>query len=190
MAAQHTPRFTPEQYLEMERAAEYKSEYYRGEIFAMAGASYAHGLLISHLNFELLLGLRGRPCHVITNDLRVRTGQAGLYTYPDLVAICGEPRFEDNRPDTLLNPVLIVEVLSKSTESNDRGLKFHEYGRIESLQQYVLVSQETRQIEVFTRAEEGAWTYRDFQGADAVCEFSSLGCSVNLADVYRDVPIA
>jgi Uma2 family endonuclease len=135
MAAQHTPRFTPEKYLEMERVAEYKSEYYRGEIFAMAGGTYAHFLLISNLNTELSVGLRGGPCRVGMTELRVRTHYDGLYTYPDIVAICGEPRFADNRPETLINPILIVEVPSKATESKDRVLKFREYRRIESLKQ-------------------------------------------------------
>ena len=180
---------TPEQYLEIGRSAEYKSEYYRGEMFAMAGASYAHVLLVSNLNTELSTGLRGTPCHVIMSGLRVRTGHDGLYTYPDIVAICGEPRFADNRPDTLINPVLIVEVLSMSTELKDRGFKFREYRKIDSLKQYVLVSQYYQHIEVFSKGEDGVWSFKDFEGPETTCVFTSLGCSVKIGEVYRGVPL-
>jgi Uma2 family endonuclease len=189
MSAQHIPRFTPEQYLEMERAADYKSEYFQGEIFAMAGASYAHVRLTGNLTGEIYQSLRGKSCFIGPSEMRVRTRPNGLYTYPDNVAICGEPVFADAKPDTLVNPILIVEVLSKSTEAHDRGDKLHEYRASESLQQYVLVSQYAPRIEVFTRSDDNTWSIRYFEGEDTICELTSVGCSFRLADVYRGVPL-
>jgi len=189
MAAQHIPRFTPEQYLEMERAAAYRSEYFEGEIFAMASGTYAHFRLIGNLTGELYQGLRGKQCFVGPSEMRVRTRAAGLYTYPDIVAICGEPRFVDEKPDTLINPVMILEVLSKSTEMKARGMKFREYRAIESLQQYVLVSQYAHLIEVYSRSTDDTWILREFQGEDTICELTSIGCSFRIGDAYRGVPL-
>lgn len=121
--------------------------------------------------------------------MRVLTRPNGLYTYPDIVAICGEPRFADERTDTLLNPVLVVEVLSKTTELRDRSVKFREYREIESLRQYVLVSQYFHHIEVFSKGQDGFWSLRDFKGEDTTCELSSIGCSFRVGDVYRGVPL-
>jgi Uma2 family endonuclease len=133
---------TPEQYLEIERPAERKSEYYNGEMFAMAGAKRAHNLLVTNLLAGLHRQLRSRPCEVYPSDMRVRVSATGLYTYPDIVAVCGEQQFLDDTEDTLLNPGLLVEVLSPSTEAYDRGRKFEQYKTLDSLREYMLVASE------------------------------------------------
>src|ERR1017187_5873973 len=150
---------TPEQYLEIERKAEFKSEYYQGEMFAMAGARWAHNLILLNLASELRQQLRSRPCSVTSSDMRVRVNAKGLYTYPDVVVVCGEPQFLDERRDTLLNPTLIVEVLSESTEQYDRGRKFEHYRPLESLAEYLLVSSERVSVERYTRQPDGSWNY-------------------------------
>jgi len=157
MSAQPQPRLTPEQYLEAERAAEFRSEYYGGHIFAMSGGSYRHAQIIGGVVRELGNALKTRPCSVVTNDLRLRVSPDGLYTYPDVLVICGEPQFADYQRDTLLNPALIVEVLSPSTEAYDRGFKAQQYRTLASLEEYVLVSQAEPRLEVFRRQPGGHW---------------------------------
>jgi Uma2 family endonuclease len=144
---------TEEQYLEIERKAELKSEYFRGEMFAMSGASLTHARLVANIVFALGLQLRSSPCNVLSNDLRVRVGETGLYTYPDLVGFCGKPILLDGHQDTLLNPTLLVEVLSPSTEKYDRGRKFEHYQAIDSLKEYLLVSSERVRAELYTRRQ-------------------------------------
>jgi len=141
MSALPKPFVTPEQYLEIERKADYKSEYHSGQVFAMAGASREHNLLVGSIVRRLGNLLDGRPCETYPSDMRVLVSATGLYTYPDVSVACGEPEFLDGSLDVLLNPLLIVEVLSPSTESYDRGAKFALYQRLPSLQEYVLVSQ-------------------------------------------------
>src|SRR4051812_40698878 len=138
MSTQPKPHLTPEQYLEIERAAEYKSEYFDGEMFAMSGAREAHNVVAMNIGAELREQLRQKPCRVYPSDMRVRVSSTGLYTYPDVVAVCDKPQFADEVTDTLLNPVLVVEVLSPSTEAYDRGRKFDHYKTIESLREYLL----------------------------------------------------
>jgi Uma2 family endonuclease len=189
MSAQPIPSITPERYLEIERAAEFKSEYFDGRMVAMSGGTYIHALLITSLAGEIYQALRNRPCRVASSELRVRTVAQGLHTYPDITVICGEPLFADDQKDTLLNPVLIAEVLSKSTEAMDRGFKFREYRKIESLREYVLVSQVAPLIEVFVRGPEDDWRLREFSGLDAVCRLTSIDCNLAVADVYRNIPL-
>ena len=137
MATQPKTHLTPEQYLEIERKAEFKSEYYQGEMFAMSGASYPHIGIVANAVASLHQQLRRGPCRPLSNDMRVRVTATGLYTYPDVVVVCGEPRFLDDTFDTLLNPTVIIEVLSESTEAYDRGQKFEQYRSLESLAEYV-----------------------------------------------------
>src|SRR5579864_3516600 len=127
MSATPQPRLTPEQYLELERAAEFRSEYYCGFMYAMSGGSMAHALLITALGAELHFALKNGPCRVMTNDMRVRVSDEGLYTYPDVVVVCGKPQLADEQHDIVLNPTVLVEVLSPSTEGYDRGFKFQQY---------------------------------------------------------------
>jgi Uma2 family endonuclease len=185
MAAVPQVPLTPEQYLEIERAAEFKSEYYNGRMYAMSGASRTHVLVTSNLTRELGNALKGGPCLVYASDLRVSTGK--LYTYPDVAVVCGKETFSDNRQDTLVNPTVIVEVLSPSTEAYDRGLKFSLYWSIESLREYVLVWQARPQVEVFRRQAGGTWLMEASVGLDARCRFESLGCELPLAEIYANV---
>jgi Uma2 family endonuclease len=179
---------TPEQYLEIERKAEFKSEYYNGEMFAMAGVSLRHSLIATNLIASLHQQFRGRPCQVHSSDLRVHVVATGLYTYPDVSALCGQPRFVDERaPDTLLNPTVLVEVLSPSTEGYDRGRKFEHYKSIESLAQYVLVATDRLHVDVFTRQADGSWVVRSADQRESTLQLESIGCKLALTDVYDKV---
>lgn len=180
---------TPEQYLEADRAAEFRSEYYDGVMYAMSGASYAHNV-INH-NFASALGqaLRKRGCTVTSADQRVRVSPQRAYAYPDTTVVCGAPRFADDQADTLLNPVIIIEVLSQSTEAQDRGLKFARYREIESLRDYVLVSRLEPRVEKFTRQPDGTWLFSESIGWNAICRFDSLDCDIPLATIYENVAL-
>src|SRR5579859_2266046 len=164
-SATSIPRFTPEQYLALERKADFKSEFCNGFITAMAGATREHSLIALNLGGEMRSMLKDRPCEVYVSDLRVRVSPTGLYTYPDVVAVCGEARFLDDKSDTLLNPTMIVEVLSTSTESYDRGDKFWQYRHLASLREYVLVAQDKVLVERFTRQGD-AWLLNEFDSLD------------------------
>jgi len=187
MSAQPQPRLTPEQYLDAERAAEFRHEYYNGHIYAMSGGSYQHFQIIGNITAELHTRLKKRPCAVGSSDLRLRVSPDGLYTYPDVVVICGDPRFADDQRDTLLNPALIVEVLSTSTEAYDRGFKSAQYRTVESLEEYALVSPAEPRVEVFRRQPGRHWLLSEAVGLDAVCHFESLDCAVPLAEIYAKV---
>ena len=187
MSAQPQPRLTPEQYLEIERAAETRSEFFNGRMYAMSGGSYNHVRIIGNLAFELRNSMKQRPCEVVTSDLRVRVSPGGLYTYPDVSVVCGEPKFADDQKDTLLNPVFLAEVLSPSTEAYDRGFKSAQYRKLESLQEYALISQAEPRVEVFRRQPGGDWLLSEAAGLDAACSFDSVGCRIALADVYGKV---
>jgi Uma2 family endonuclease len=178
---------TPEEYLELERKAEIKSEYLDGEMFAMSGVTLEHSTIVVNLITELNNQFVDRPCQVLGPDLRVKVSTTGLYTYPDLVAFCGEPKFEDRRFDTLLNPQLIIEVLSHSTEAYDRGKKFAPYRTITSVREYVLVSQTECRIERFGRRDDGNWDYTECTDPNGSIEFTSVACRVFLQRVYRNV---
>jgi Uma2 family endonuclease len=136
MSAQPESFLTAQDYLVWERQQETRHEYLEGQVFAMTGASRAHNMLCANILASLHGQLRGKPCEIYVNDMRVKVSETGMYTYPDLVAACGEPRFEDQAVDTLLNPVLIIEVLSDSTERHDRGAKFTHYRSVVSLKEY------------------------------------------------------
>jgi Uma2 family endonuclease len=186
MATQPVPWFTPEEYLALERKAETKSEYVDGLLVAMSGATRAHILITVNLVRELSQQLRGRPCEVYAQDMRVRIAEGGMYAYPDVAAVCGEPEFEDNEFDVLLNPTLVVEVLSDSTEGYDRGLKSARYRRRASLQEYVLVAQDRVSVERYSRQGE-QWVLTEATGLDDVMELPSIGCALSLRDVYDRV---
>jgi Uma2 family endonuclease len=178
---------TEEQYLEIERKAEFKSEYYQGEMFAMAGAGWAHNLIVWNLVAEFRQQLRNGPCQGTSNDMRVRVNRSGLYTYPDITIVCGEPQFLDERRDTLLNPNLIVEVLSPSTEAYDRGRKFKNYRSVESISEYLLVSSEQVGAELFTRHPDGSWHLITVSRLEDSLDLQSIGCRLALAGVYEKV---
>jgi len=176
---------TAEEYLTLERQAETRSEYIDGEMVAMTGGTWNHGLIIGNLLFSLKSRLLRGPCAVIPNDLKVHASSE--YVYPDVVVVCGEPALEDNRGDVLVNPTLIAEVLSGSTESYDRGRKFEIYQALESLREYVLVAQDRPRVEHYLRQDGHVWLYTDVSGLDSSVSFSSLGCQVPLAEIYDKV---
>ncbi len=186
MAVNPKQQWTVEQYLDFERESEIRHEFYNGEIFAMAGAEPAHNDIFSNTHFCLMRQLSTRPCKVHGSDMRVKT-PSGLYTYSDISVVCGERRFNDDRPRTLLNPTLIVEVLSPATESYDRGDKFHHYRSLPSLQAYVLIASTRQRIELFARQPNETWRIDVFEASDAVVDLQSIGCSLPLAEVYANV---
>ncbi len=183
MVAQPRKTMTEEEYLAFERASETKHEYLRGEIFAMAGASWKHARILN--NSVLAIGRQLRPpCQMASNDVRVKSAATGLYTYPDIIIVCDQPRFIDGKFDTLLNPLILIEVLSPSTEAYDRGKKFGHYRTLESLQEYVLIAQDAPLVEHFARQDDGTWRFAAASGLDASVHLPSIGCTLALADIY------
>jgi Uma2 family endonuclease len=187
MSSQPATLLTPEEYLEIERRAERKSEYFQGEMFAMAGASFAHVVIVGNLTHELKLRLKAGPCGVYSSDLRLRVAPNGLYTYPDVMVICGGPQFADDRRDTVVNPVLIVEVLSESTEAYDRGKKFDQYRTLPSLREYLLVAQDAPRIEEWIRQPDDNWLMAETSGMDASIQLASMVCVLPLAGIYDQI---
>lgn len=177
------PCCTPEEYLALERKARRKSEYVNGQMIALAGASRAHNLIAGNLYREVSRQFLGRPCEAYIGDMRVKVLATGLYTYPDIAAVCGEILFEDEHSDTLLNPTVIVEVLSPSTEAYDRGEKFAHYRRLEYLQEYLLVAQDKVRIERYIR-QGAVWALSEANSLDEKVGLASIGCEVLLRDVY------
>src|SRR5436190_24273450 len=159
-------------------------------MFLMSGASLEHTRINTNITVELGLQLRGTPCQIFAIDLRTKVTPTGLYTYPDITAVCGEPQCEDEHGDTLLNPILIIEVLSTSTEYYDRGKKFAHYRTLTTLKEYVLVSQYECRVEKFTLTENGIWTYMDCSEPSGSVELTSIGCHLSLALVYDKVDFA
>ena len=180
-------RYTAEEYLELERQAEYKSEFADGEIFALAGASEPHNLIATNLTVALGSQLKGTACKLYSSDMRVQLAQSTRYTYSDVVVVCGKAEFADEKRDTLINPTLIVEILSPSTESYDRGEKFRRYRKLTSLQTYVLVSQDKPLVEVFEWREDEHWLLSEHQGLDKSVPLPSIGCELLLGEVYDKI---
>jgi Uma2 family endonuclease len=190
------PLYTIEEYLAFERAAEERHEYIDGVLYKMAGESPAHTDIATNLIGELRTLLRDKPCRVRAKDSKVLSGspllaqlrrsRKGLFSYPDVVVICGEPQYLDSHHDVLLNPQVIIEILSESTESKDRGEKFIRYRRVlPSLTDYILVWQELPLIEHFIRQPDDNWLARLIEGLDAHLTIASLGCTISLAEIYR-----
>lgn len=186
MASHSVTKLTEEQYLALERASEFKSEYFAGEMFAMSGGSMQHARLRQNLTTELSIALRGGHCEAFGSDLRVRVSSR-MYTYPDISVVCGEPLLSDGHQDILLNPAVVFEVLSPSTETYDRGLKLQHYRTIASLQDYILVNQSEIRIEQYTRQENNLWILRDYQSLDEELIIASIGVSLPLGRIYNRV---
>jgi Uma2 family endonuclease len=184
---QTTHRLTEAEYLALERAAATKSEFYDGEMFAMAGGTRRHSTICVNLAAEFANRLREHRCQPFNADLRIKAEATGLYTYPDLSVVCGEDLHVDQEMDTLTNPTLIVEVLSDSTEGYDRGKKFEHYRQIPSLKEYLLVSQTEPRIEQFIRQPGNEWLLREASGLNASLTLPSLEISISLAEVFRNV---
>jgi Uma2 family endonuclease len=187
MATQPKPRLTPEEYLVRERLAETKSEYYQGETFAMAGASERHNSIVINLVLSLGASLRQRNCKIYSSDMRLLVNDTALYTYPDVMAVCGKPILADAQGDVLTNPVLIIEVLSESTKDYDRGGKFHQYMRIPSLQEYLTVSQTEMMIDRSVRQGLDSWLIRKFTPANGTVPIECLGVELDFTDVYDKI---
>jgi Uma2 family endonuclease len=186
MVAKSKERLTPQEYLARERAAETKSEYVNGFVIAMGGATPRHVLIAANITGELYAQLLERPCRVFSQDLRVRIAEAGMYAYPDVVAVCGEPEYEAGALDCLANPTVIIEVLSETTEAYDRGLKFALYRQRASLQEYVLVAQDRVSVERYSRPGD-LWVLTEATSLDDAIELASIGCSLPLRGVYGKV---
>lgn len=186
--------YTLEQYLEIEREADERSEFVDGEIYAMAGESGRHGDVSANLVGIFVAELRGKPCRTRTKDTKVRSGSLkerfgrDMISYPDIVIICGEPEYHDKHKDVVLNPTVIVEVLSDSTAEFDRGTKFMRYRSYNpTLTDYILVSQDEAHVEHYIRQENGDWLLREYYETDKIFPIDSIACSLNLADVYDRV---
>jgi Uma2 family endonuclease len=186
MATRPLSYLTPEQYLEIERAAEVRSEYFNGEMFAMSGATARHNIVVNNLGRALYPQLKGR-CRYFTTDLRLLIPSTGLYTYPDLMVICGDVQFSGDRQDIVTNPGVIVEVLSKSTADYDRGRKFVHYRAIHDLSDYLIVSQDSARLEHHSRQPDGSWLLREFTSLADIVKLPSITAEVSLAAVYEDV---
>jgi Uma2 family endonuclease len=177
---------TPEQYLELERKAEFKSEYYNGEMFAMSGGSRWHGRIAFHLSSLIDQHLTDKQCEGYGSDMRVLT-PSGLYTYPDLAVVCGEPQFLDSELDTLTNPTLLVEILSPSTESYDLGKKAGMYRTIPTLKELLFIAQHRYQVQLQRRQADGTWSLQETDGLDKTVELASIAYTLPLVELYRPV---
>jgi len=187
MSAAPKPKLTAAEYLAIERAAPYKSEFFGGEMFAMSGASPAHNRVKDNLIGALAAALRGTGCYTHSSDQRVRVDATGLYTYPDILILCGPGEFAADDPYTLLDPKVIIEVLSDSTRGYDRGAKARQYKRLPSLQEYVLVEQDEAVIDRYVRQPGGSWDATTVEGLAAEFAFASVAARVPMADVYAGV---
>ena len=187
MASQPQPYTTPAEYLALERRAETRSEYHDGEIVAMAGASWEHNLISGATYRELATQLRRGPCQPVANDMRVWIPSHHVYTYPDIVVVCGEPEFQDSAVDTLLNPSLIVEVLSPSTAAYDQGQKFGMYRSLPSLREYLLIAQDEPRLVLYRRDPDNRWFIGDAHGLDATLDLTTGGVTLALHDLYERI---
>ena len=177
---------TPEEYLTWERKQPFKNEYHNGQIIAMSGASRGHNRITVDITIQLGNQLMDSDCEVFASEMCVRTSPEVSYFYPDVIVVCGEPRFEDDTFDTLLNPILVVEVLSPSTATFDRGEKFEHYKQLASLQEYLLISQDSVRVEHYC-LRETQWNRNTFQRLEDVLPLVSIGCEVSLRTIYRRV---
>jgi Uma2 family endonuclease len=182
-------KLTEQEYLALDRAAEFRSEFLDGEMFAMSGGSLRHARLAGNIFLELSHAFRGNVCEAFNSDFRVRVSSR-MYTYPDISVVCGEPVLADDRQDVLLNPVAIFEVLSPSTEKYDRGLKLQHYRAIASLREYLLVDQNQVRIEQYARQSDQSWTFRDYQSLDDELRLESIGVTLPVRGIYHRVEFA
>ena len=187
MTAVFKTKLTSREYLAIERRAEFKSEFFNGEMFAMAGASPRHNFIRENLSVEIGSRLKGSPCRAVSSDQRVYVSRTGLYTYPDLLIVCGPLELEPEDDQAIVNPVAIVEVLSPSTEKYDRGAKFRNYQQLPSLMEYILVAQDEAVIERFVRQADESWGLISFVGLEATLNFTTVPVQIPLTDVYAGV---
>ncbi|MFN8454509.1 MAG: Uma2 family endonuclease [Anaerolineae bacterium] len=187
MVAKPQKYYSPEEYLALEELAEYRSEYYRGEIFAMSGGSVNHNRIAKNVVVALDAALTGKPCETFITDMRLLVKKNGLYTYPDVMIVCGRLQFAKGRTDTLTNPTVIIEVLSESTQAYDRGAKFELYRALETLQDYLLIDQSRVYVEYFHKLEDGRWLLAEFNELDGVLLLEAVVVELPLSRVYERV---
>ena len=187
MTVQPKQDVTPEAYVAFDRASDGKNEYFDGTVYAMAGGSVRHNRIAGSTYATLYRQLRQRNCNIYSSDMRVKVAQTGLYTYPDITIICGNEQYEDESEDILLNPIIIIEVLSPSTEKYDRGKKFHQYRSILALREYILIAQDEYHIEKFTRQSDNTWVFSEAIGRDGSLELRTIQCTLRLEEVYEKV---
>ena len=180
-------KISPEEYLVSERKSEIRNEYFDGEIFAMAGASREHNQIASNIVRILGNQLLEKPCSVFSSDMKVKIKEIGKYTYPDIVVVCEKEEFENENKDVLLNPVVIIEILSDSTEAYDRGDKFAHYQRLNSFVEYILISQYFWRLEKFTRQDNGTWIYSKYETDGNVVKIEAVNCELPVSEIYRKV---
>ncbi len=190
MSSVPTRLLSEQEYLARERTAEFKSEFYRGEIFAMAGATREHNLIAANVSRALGNQLANRPCEVYQSDMKVRVAATGLYTYPDVVVGCGELQFVDSAKDALLNPIVLIEILSSSTAAYDCGTKAAHYRLLDSLKEFLLIDQNVPFAEHYIRDDGETWRVVRHEGIDTTIDLKSIGCRLVLADVYQKVQFA
>jgi len=186
MAVQPKTQYTLEEYIELERSTREKHEFFRGEIFDMGGASAVHNLIVANVIGEMRQYFRRKPCQVYPSDLRVKVSPTGLYTYPDVVVVCGQPQFEQPG-ETLLNPTLLVEVLSESSEAYDRGKKSEQYRTLLSLTDYLLIAQDRVLVEHYSRQPGERWLLHAANRLEDTMAIASLGCELPLSEIYLNV---
>ena len=187
MFSRKEEHYTPEEYLALEEEAEYKSEYYQGEIFAMSGASINHNRIAGNIHTAFNIAFVDGSCEAFMGDVRVLVKENGLYTYPDIVTVCGELDFAPDRDDTITNPIVIIEVLSKSTEGYDRGAKFELYRALPTLQDYILVDQYKIHVEQFHRLDDGRWILQEFNQPEDTLAIESVEFEMSIERIYQRV---
>jgi Uma2 family endonuclease len=187
MSSARKRNLTEEEYLAIERAASNRSIFYRGEMFAMTGAKETHVLVTGNLLANIWNQFEDRPCRVYASDMRVKNVRTGSYFYPDIAALCHDPELADSHGDTLTNPQVVIEVLSKSTESFDRGGKFEDYQLLDSLQEYVLVAQDKPRVELYRRQQDGSWNYVSLSQLSDVLKLGSVDVQIALSQIYAKV---
>ena len=187
MQAKEKRYYTPEEYLELETAAEYRSEYIDGQIFPMAGGSLNHNLISGNFHAKLNYAFREKPYYAFMSDIRLWISDYQLYTYPDVMIIGGQVEYAPERKDTVVNPLIIGEVLSDSTERYDRGEKFRRYRSITTLQEYILINQKEMQVEQFVKNDQGQWLLAEYEGGTAILELNAVEFSISLAELYNKV---
>ena len=190
MTAQPKRYTTEQEYVVFERASTTKHEYYAGEVFAMAGGTIRHNIIATNTVALLHSQLRGTPCRALNSDMRVKVLATGLQTYPDVTVICGQPLFLDTSQDVIVNPTIIIEVLSPSTEAYDRGLKSQNYRMIETLREYFLVSQDKHHIEHYIRQDNGQWVFNEASDSDARMSIPTINAELIFTEIYDGVDIS
>ncbi len=178
---------TEKEYLAVERTAEIKSEFFQGEMFGLAGTTVRHNAIVNNVVLRIGSKLKKTNCSFYTLDIKVKIQKSGLYTYPDFMAVCGEPQFIDEEKDVIINPVLIVEVLSPSTEQYDRTTKFSHYRKIETLNEYILIAQESARVEQFVKLKNEQWVYSEYKSLSQSISFHSIQQKLSLNKIYSGI---